>query len=60
MLSDGLSDGFIPGFISDHSYMQEPGDESDSFLLNDTVSDTASILDWSLAIMPTKLCFSKH
>ena len=25
--------GFVPGFISDHSYMQEPGQESDSFLL---------------------------
>jgi alpha-L-arabinofuranosidase len=47
VLSDGLADGFVPGFISDHSYMQQPGTENDSFLLNDTVSDSASILDWS-------------
>ena len=37
----------MPGFISDHSYMQAPGGESDSFLLNDTVSDPGSLLDWS-------------
>ena len=47
VLSDGLSDGYVPDYISDHSYMQEPGDESDSALLNDTVSDTASMLDWT-------------
>ena len=39
VLADGLADGFVPGFISDHSYMQGPGAESDSFLLNDTVSN---------------------
>ena len=37
----------MPGFISDHSYMQAPGDESDSFLLDDTVSDSGSVLDWT-------------
>jgi alpha-L-arabinofuranosidase len=47
VLTDGLKDGFVPGFISDHSYMQAPGSESDSFLLNDTVTDSASLLDWS-------------
>ena len=47
VLADGFADGFVPGFISDHNYMQAPGSESDSFLLNDTVSDLASILDWS-------------
>jgi alpha-L-arabinofuranosidase len=47
VLKDGLADGFVPAFISDHNYMQAPGDESDSFLLDDTVSDGASILDWS-------------
>ncbi len=46
-LADGLSIGFVPGFISDHSYMQAPGAENDSFLLNDSVSDPNSILDWS-------------
>ena len=47
VLTDGLADGFVPGFISDHSYMQGPGQESDSFLLDDTVSNSASVLDWS-------------
>ena len=47
VLSIGLADGFVPGFISDHSYMQAPGSESDSFLLNSTVSDANSDLDWS-------------
>ena len=47
VLADGLADGFVPGFISDHSYMQGPGNESDSFLLNDTVSKSGSVLDWS-------------
>jgi alpha-L-arabinofuranosidase len=41
VLTDGLNLGFIPGFISDHSYVQYvSGDESDSYLLNDTVSLT--------------------
>ena len=47
VLADGLADGFVPGFISDHSYMQAPGEESDSFLLDDTVSDSGSVLDWT-------------
>ena len=47
VLTDGLSLGFVPGFISDHSYVQAPGTENDSTLLNDTVSDAGSILDWS-------------
>ncbi len=47
VLADGLAIGFVPGFISDHSYMQAPGQESDSFLLDDTVSDSSSVLDWS-------------
>ena len=46
-IADGLAGGFVPGFISDHSYMQSPGDESDSFLLEDTVSDSGSVLDWT-------------
>ena len=47
VLTAGLSVGFVPAFISDHSYMQGPGAESDSFLLNNTVSYAPSILDWS-------------
>ncbi len=47
VLTAGLNIGFIPNFISDHSYMQAPGAESDSFLLNNTVAYSPSILDWS-------------
>jgi hypothetical protein len=46
VLTDGLAIGFVPSFISDHSYMQAPGQESDSTLLLDTVSDPTSVLDW--------------
>jgi alpha-L-arabinofuranosidase len=48
VLTKGAAIGFVPGFISDHSYMQAPGSESDSFLLNDTVSDSSSLDDWSV------------
>jgi PKD domain len=47
VLTQGLASGFVPGFISDHSYVQAPGQESDSTLLLDTASDPNSILDWS-------------
>jgi hypothetical protein len=47
VLTQGLSLGFVPGFISDHSYMQAPGSESDSYLLYNTVSNPNSVLDWS-------------
>ncbi len=47
VLSDGLAIGFVPAFISDHSYMQAPGSESDAFLLNSTVSNANSELDWT-------------
>jgi hypothetical protein len=47
VLTQGKAIGFVPGFISDHSYMQGPGSESDSYLLYDTVSDANSVLDWS-------------
>jgi alpha-L-arabinofuranosidase len=40
VLRAGQSLGFVPGFISDHLYMQGPGSESDSFLLNQTVTGT--------------------
>ncbi len=50
VLTDGASKsvGFVPGFISDHSYVQAPGSESDSFLLNDTVSAAGNLDDWSV------------
>ncbi len=47
VLTAGLAIGFVPNFISDHSYMQTPGRESDTYLLNDTVMDANSLLDWS-------------
>jgi hypothetical protein len=53
VLQKGLASGFVPGFVSDHSYMQGPGNESDSYLLKDTVSDPNNQdpnapLDWAL------------
>jgi hypothetical protein len=39
VLQQGVAQGFIPNFVSDHSYMQAPGQESDSYLLLHTVSD---------------------
>lgn len=48
VLTDGLAIGFVPNFISDHNYVQAPGQENDQFLLNDTVSDSSSITDWSV------------
>ena len=47
VLTDELADRLVPGFISDHSYAQAPGSESDSTLLNGTVTDPSSISDWS-------------
>ena len=34
--------GFMPGFLSDHNYVQAPGSESDSNLLLDTTTGTSS------------------
>jgi hypothetical protein len=53
VLQQGLARGFLPGFVSDHSYMQAPGSESDAHLLLHTVSDPNNQdpnnpLDWAL------------
>lgn len=40
VLRNGVARGFVPGFISDHLYMQGPGQENDSFLLRETVTGT--------------------
>jgi len=40
VLREGQAIGFVPGFISDHLYMQAPGQESDTYLLRQTVSST--------------------
>ena len=47
VLSSGAAIGFIPSYISDHSYMQGPGAENDAFLLNGTVTNPSSIDDWT-------------
>jgi alpha-L-arabinofuranosidase len=39
VLREGLARGFVPGFISDHLYMQAPGQENDATLLLRTVSN---------------------
>jgi alpha-L-arabinofuranosidase len=45
VLTNDLSMGFVPGFISDHNYADGP---SDSSLLNDTVTDpNSNYLDWT-------------
>jgi alpha-L-arabinofuranosidase len=53
ILQQSAEQGFTPGFLSDHSYMQSPGSESDVNLLLDTVTDTNSAdpddpLDWAV------------
>lgn len=47
VLKDGSALGFVPGFISDHSYMQAPDSENDRFLLQNTVTNPSSVLDWA-------------
>ncbi|HEV3003374.1 MAG TPA: hypothetical protein VGX78_02890, partial [Pirellulales bacterium] len=49
VLSQGQSLGFVPNFVSDHSYMQAPGNENDQTLLLHTVSDPTNNnqLDWA-------------
>ncbi len=46
ILQQSAEQGFMPGFLSDHNYAQNPGSESDSNLLLDTVSDPNSPDDW--------------
>ncbi|HEX3315638.1 MAG TPA: hypothetical protein VHR72_12135, partial [Gemmataceae bacterium] len=47
VLQQSVSQGFTVGWISDHNYMQEPGNESDSTLLEGTSSNASSATDWS-------------
>ena len=49
VMADEINDGMSASsmFISDHSYAQTAGSENDSFLLNDTVTDPSSVLDWT-------------
>ncbi len=46
VLTNARDVGFVPGFISDHSYMQSPFSESDNFLLNDSAANPTSQYDW--------------
>ncbi len=50
VLADGYTaanNNFVPGFISDHNYVQGPGGENDSNLLNSTVTQSGNIDDWA-------------
>jgi alpha-L-arabinofuranosidase len=47
VLKDSMAAGFTPGFISDHSYAYVSGAGADTQLLYNTVSNPASIYDWS-------------
>jgi hypothetical protein len=47
VLAQSVAQGFTPGFLSDHNYVQAPGSESDSTLLLDTVSQPSSGYGWS-------------
>ncbi len=54
ILQQSVAQGFMPGFLSDHNYVQAPGSESDSTLLLDTTtgtnsdpSDPGNPYDWS-------------
>jgi alpha-N-arabinofuranosidase len=48
ILAQSKAQGFMPGFLSDHNYMQNPGNEGDSNLLLDTVTDPNSPDDWAV------------
>jgi hypothetical protein len=47
VLEQSVAQGFTPGFLSDHNYVQSPGSENDSNLLLHTVSDATSVDDWA-------------
>jgi hypothetical protein len=47
VLTIGLSLGFVPGYLSDHDFVQQPTGEGDENLLVNTVSNPASNDDWS-------------
>src|SRR5581483_815662 len=48
VLTQANSQGFVPGFLSDHLYVQFPGAESDANLLLNSVSNPANTADdWS-------------
>lgn len=42
ILQQSVAQGFMPGFLSDHNYVQAPGSESDSNLLLNTTTGTNS------------------
>jgi alpha-L-arabinofuranosidase len=45
ILTQSVSQGFQPGFISDHIYPQAPGDESDSTLLGYPTTAQSGVVD---------------
>ncbi len=51
ILTQSVAQGFAPGFLSDHIYLQGPGNESDSYLLHavrNASQDANSPADWVL------------
>jgi len=48
ILQQSAMQGFMPGFLSDHNYVQAPNSESDSGLLLHTVSDASTSYDWAV------------
>lgn len=48
VLQQSVAQGFNPGFLSDHNYVQAPGSESDNGLLFNTVSQAGNIDNWSV------------
>jgi hypothetical protein len=46
VLQNSAAQGFTPGFLSDHLYVQTAGSENDSYLLESTFSNPSSLDNW--------------
>lgn len=63
VLADGYTaanNNFVPGFISDHNYVQGPGGENDSNLLNSTVTQSGNIDDWATPLFRLRNLARRH
>ncbi len=67
ILQQSAAQGFVPGFLSDHNYVQAPGSESDSNLLLDTVSnpnsnsgDPGNPYDWAVRAADYQALLTKY
>jgi hypothetical protein len=52
--------GFVPNYISDHSYMQSSGNENDSTLLTGTYTASGSSLNWSVRAAAYRTLLNKY